>query len=77
MWWAFWQNGFTVTWFLPDIDLLFWQITASIETVIAAMAALFLPWPIMAVILALTLIRRVLNKSNANPETLPGLHLSK
>jgi hypothetical protein len=75
--WAFWQNGLLVTWFLPDIDMMFWQITASIETVIAAMVGLFLPWPIMAVILLLTLTRRTLDKSRPGPDALPGLHLSK
>lgn len=77
LFWAFWQNGLTVTWYLPAILPAFWQITALLETMIAAILGLLLPWPIMALNLFVNLIRRRLDESRARAKSdaLPGLHL--
>ena len=77
LFWAFWQNGFTITTYLPDVDVVFWQVTALIQTLMAAILGLFLPWPIMVLILLIALLRRSLHKTPSRPESdaLPGLHL--
>lgn len=77
LFWAFWQNGLTVTWYLPAILSAFWQITGLLETMIAAILGLLLPWPIMALNLFVNLTRRRLdeNRARAKSDALPGLHL--
>jgi hypothetical protein len=77
LFWAFWQNGLTVTWHLPAILPAFWQITGLLEVMIAAILALVLPWPIMTLSLFVNLIRRRLDESRARAKSdaLPGLHL--
>ena len=77
LFWAFWQNGFVITDYLPDVDVAFWQVTALIQTIMAAILGLFLPWPIMLLILLVALLRRSLSKAPTRPESdaLPGLHL--
>ena len=47
LFWAFWQNGLTSEWYLPEPLPAFWQITGLIEVAVAAALGLFLPWPIM------------------------------
>jgi hypothetical protein len=77
LFWAFWQNGFTVDWRLPAILPAFWQITGLFEMMTAALLALLLPWPIMSLSLFIHLLRRRLSQARAKPEpdALPGLHL--
>lgn len=77
LFWAFWQNGLTVTWHLPNVDVLFWQIIGIYEAMVAALLGLFLPWPIMLLVLFVNWVRRSLNKtqSRSEPDALPGLHL--
>ncbi len=77
LFWAFWQNGLAVTWHLPNVDVLFWQITGLYEAMVAALLGLFLPWPILLLVLFVNLVRRSLNKTESRPEpdALPGLHL--
>ena len=77
LFWAYWQNGLTVTWYLPAILPAFWQITALLETMIAAILGILLPWPIMTLNLFVNLTRRRLDESRARAKSdaLPGLHL--
>jgi hypothetical protein len=77
LFWAFWQNGLTVTWHLPAILPAFWQITGLFETMIAAILGILLPWPITVLNLFVNLIRRRLDESRARAKSdaLPGLHL--
>jgi hypothetical protein len=77
LFWAFWQNGLIVTWHLPAIVPLFWQITGLLEVLIAAILGLLLPWPIMGLSLFVTWMRRRLDESRARAKSdaLPGLHL--
>jgi hypothetical protein len=77
LFWAFWQNGWVVTWYLPAILPAFWQITSLLETMIAAILGILLPWPIMALNVFVNLIRRRLDESRARAKSdaLPGLHL--
>jgi hypothetical protein len=70
--WAFWQNGFTITWRLPAVLPAFWQISALFEVMISAMFGLLLPWPIMAVNLLFSVARRSFRNIRQNPTTLPG-----
>ncbi len=77
LFWAFWQNGLTATWYLPAIVPAFWQITGLLEVMISAILGLLLPWPIMALNLFVNLIRHHLdeNRARAKSDALPGLHL--
>lgn len=78
LFWAFWQNGWRVEIFLPAVDVVFWQITASFEAMISATIGLFLPWPIMLLIVFVVRARRLLNGEPRPPrksDALPGLHL--
>jgi hypothetical protein len=77
LFWAFWQNGFTATWYLPAILPAFWQITGLLEVMIAAILGILLPWPIMTLNLFVNLIRRRLDetRARAKKDVLPGLHL--
>lgn len=77
LFWAFWQNGSTLTWYLPAVGTVFWQITALFEVMIAAILGLLLPWPIMIFTILVNWVRYYLDKdqSSQNPDTLPGLHL--
>ncbi len=77
LFWAFWQNGVTFTWHLPAVDVTFWQVNALFETMLTASLSLLLPWPTMLFILFVALVRRSLNKTQAQPkpESLPGLRL--
>ena len=74
--WAFWQNGFAVTWRLPEVQPAFWQLTALFEVLVSAILALLLPWPIMILNLFTSLIRHYLSGSRAQKsDALPGLRL--
>ncbi|MBI1880423.1 MAG: hypothetical protein HYR94_19775 [Chloroflexi bacterium] len=77
LFWAFWQNGFTATWYLPAIVPAFWQTTGLLEVMISAILGILLPWPIMSLNLFVNLIRRRLdeNRARAESDALPGLHL--
>ncbi|RMF03236.1 MAG: hypothetical protein D6768_06385 [Chloroflexi bacterium] len=78
LFWAFWQNGWQVELYLPAVDVVFWQITATFEAMIAAAIGLFLPWPIMLLIVFVTRTRRLLSgepQPPPKPDALPGLHL--
>lgn len=74
--WAFWQNGFVVTWHLPEVLPAFWQVTALFELLVAAILALLLPWPIMMLNLFVSLTRHYLSEARSQKsDALPGLHL--
>ena len=76
LFWAFWQNGFVITWHLPEVVPAFWQITVLFEVLAAAILALLLPWPIMMLNLFVSLIRHYLSDARSQkPDALPGLHL--
>ncbi len=77
LFWAFWQNGFIITWYLPAVNPVFWQITAFFEVMIAAILGFLLPWPIMFLNLLVNLVRHRLDETTPRPEpdALPGLHL--
>ncbi len=76
LFWAFWQNGFIITWHLPKVVPVFWQITGLFEVLVAAILALLLPWPIMMLNLFVSLIRHYLSDARSQkPDALPGLHL--
>ncbi len=77
LFWAFWQNGFVISWHLPPVGSLFWQITSLHEARAAAILGLILPWPIMLLNLLVNRARRYLDESQPKPEpdALPGLHL--
>jgi hypothetical protein len=74
---AFWQNGFTVEWYLPEIGSLYWQIMSLLEVIAVAMIGLLLPWPIMFLNIFVIWVRRNLSDTPSQPETdaLPGLRL--
>ena len=74
--WAYWQNGFTVTWRLPEVVPAYWQLTALFQVMVSAILALLLPWPIMMLNLFVSLIRHYLSgASSQKTDVLPGLHL--
>jgi hypothetical protein len=76
--WAYWQNGLVVTWRLPAVGPVFWQISSALEAISAAVLGLILPWPIMSLSLFINLIRRRLSETQAQaaePEALSGLRL--
>ncbi len=74
--WAFWQNGFVVTWHLPGVLPAFWQLTALFEVLASAILALLLPWPIMMLNLFVSLTRHYLSGTRSQKsDVLPGLHL--
>jgi hypothetical protein len=76
--WAYWQNGLVVTWHLPAVEPVFWQISSALEVISAATLGLILPWPIMSLSLVMNLIRRRLSETQARPSEpgpLPGLRL--
>ncbi len=75
--WAFWQNGFVASWRLPAVVPTFWQIHSLLETMVTAIFALLLPWPIMSLGLLINLIRRHIAEERAKSEsdTLRGLRL--
>jgi hypothetical protein len=76
--WAYWQNGLVVTWHLPSVGPVFWQISSAFEAIGAAVLGLILPWPIMSLSLFINLIRRRLSETQAQttePDALPGLRL--
>lgn len=77
LFWAFWKHGFTVTWYLPNVNVAFWQTNALYETMITAILGLLLPWPITLLIAFVNLIRRSLDRTRSQPkqDALPGLHL--
>jgi hypothetical protein len=77
LFWAFWQNGFTVKWYLPAVVPVFWQIVGLLEVMMAAIVGLLLPWPIMLLNLFVNWVRRHLSDSPSRSEqdALPGLHL--
>ncbi len=77
LFWAFWQNGWTVETYLPAVVPAFWQITSLLEVMIAAILGLLLPWPIMTLNLFVNFVRRRLdeNRARAKSDILPGLHL--
>jgi hypothetical protein len=77
LFWAFWQNGLLIAWYLPDVSPAFWQITSLLEVMVAAILGILLPWPIMALNMFVTLTRRRLDEARARSrsDTLPGLHL--
>jgi hypothetical protein len=76
LFWAFWQNGFVITWHLPEVVPAFWQITVLFEVLAAAILALLLPWPIMMLNLFVSLIRHYLSDARSQKsDALPGLHL--
>lgn len=77
LFWTFWQNGFSPTWYLPAIVPAFWQATGILEVMISAILAILLPWPIMTFTLFVNLIRRRLdeNRARTKSDALPGLHL--
>jgi hypothetical protein len=75
--WAFWQNGFVVDWYLPEVQPAFWQITGLFEVMIVAILGFLLPWPIMLLNLFVNLVRRQLDETRpqSEPDALPGLRL--
>ena len=74
--WAFWQNGFSATWHLPEVGSAFWQFTGLFQVMVAAILALLLPWPIMTLNLLVSFIRHYLGQTRPKkPDALPGLHL--
>jgi hypothetical protein len=77
--WGYWQNGWQVTWHLPDIEAVFWQITGALEAVSAAALGLVLPWPIMGLSLLVNLTRQRLSQAQtrgtSGSNSLPGLRL--
>lgn len=77
LFWAFWQNGFTISWHLPSITPIFWQITGSLEVTIAAILGLLIPWPIMLLNVFIQWVRRTLSDTPSQPKSdaLPGLRL--
>jgi len=78
LFWAFWQNGLTVSWYLPAVNTVFWQVTSLFEVMIAAILGLLLPWPIMVLNLLVNWVKRYLDKERPGrpePDVLPGLRL--
>ncbi len=77
LFWVFWQNGLTITWYLPAVDTVFWHITSLLAVIIAAILGLLLPWPIMFLNILVNQVRVYLDRapSSTEPDTLPGLHL--
>jgi hypothetical protein len=71
--WAFWQNGWALDWYLPPIEIVFWQVTSSFEVMIAALVGLLLPWPIMLLNVFVNLVRSYLDESKSSE--LSGLRL--
>jgi hypothetical protein len=77
LFWAFWQNGFTIDWYLPAVGPVFWQIIGLLEVMMAAIVGLLLPWPIMLLNVFVNWVRRHLSDHPSRPEqdALPGLRL--
>jgi hypothetical protein len=77
LFWVFWQNGFIFREFLPDMSTAFWQVTALLQTMFAAIIGLFLPWPVMLLISFVNFVRYSLEgkPTQAEPDTIPGLRL--
>lgn len=77
LFWAFWHNGFVASWRLPAIVPTYWQIHSLLETMVTAVVALLLPWPIMSISLLINLIRRHVAEERADSESdaLRGLRL--
>jgi hypothetical protein len=73
LFWAFWQNGWEVEWYLPAIQTVFWQVTSSFEVMIAAIVGLLLPWPIMLLNVFVNLVRSYLDETKSSE--LSGLRL--
>ena len=77
--WGYSQNGWQVTWHLPAVETIFWQITGALEAMTAAALGLILPWPIMGLSLFVNLTRRRLSQTRAQDTSesgsLPGLRL--
>lgn len=73
--WAFLQNGFTIDWYLPSVNLVFWQTTGLLELMIATAIGLILPWPIMILNIFVNAARTHLdgNRSKSERDPLPGL----
>jgi len=77
--WGYWQNGWQVTWHLPAVETVFWQVSGALEAMTAAVLGLILPWPIMGLSLFVNLTRRRLSQTRAQDTSesgsLPGLRL--
>jgi hypothetical protein len=73
LFWAFWQNGWALDWYLPAIETVFWQVTSSFEVMIAAIVGLLLPWPIMLLNVFVNLVRSYLDETKSSE--LSGLRL--
>jgi len=77
--WGYWQNGWQVTWHLPAVEAVYWQVTGALEAMTSAALGLILPWPIMGLSLFVNLTRRRLNQTRAQDTSesgsLPGLRL--
>ncbi|MCB0191350.1 MAG: alkaline phosphatase family protein [Anaerolineae bacterium] len=73
--WAFWQNGFIIQWYIPSVNVAFWQIISLLEILVAAIIGLILPWPIMAMNVFVNFVRRQLsdNKPESGRDPIPGL----
>jgi hypothetical protein len=77
LFWAFWQNGLSASWYIPAVTSTFWQLTSLFEVMSSAILGLLLPWPIMTLCLLVHLIRQRLTATRARTgsDALPGLHL--
>jgi len=77
--WGYWQNGWQVTWHLPAVEAVYWQVTGALEAMTAAALGLILPWPIMGLGLFVNLTRRRLSQTQTRDTSesgsLPGLRL--
>ncbi|MBN1991427.1 MAG: alkaline phosphatase family protein [Anaerolineae bacterium] len=63
--WGYWQNGLVITWHLPSVGPVFWQLSSAFEAMSVAVLGLILPWPIMILSLFINLIRRRLSATRA------------
>jgi hypothetical protein len=77
LFWAYWQNGFAVSWHLPNVTPAFWQLTSLFDVMSSAILGLLLPWPIMTLCLFVHLVRQRLTatRTRTGPDVLPNLHL--
>ncbi|MCB0209527.1 MAG: alkaline phosphatase family protein [Anaerolineae bacterium] len=73
--WAFWQNGFTIRWYIPSVDVVFWQVISLLEILAAAVIGLILPWPIMLLNVFVNIVRSQLSdsKPESGRDPIPGL----
>lgn len=70
--WGYWQNGWRVTWHLPAVEPVFWQISGALEAMSAAVLGLILPWPVMLLSVLVNFLRRHLSRTQPTEASEPG-----